>query len=189
MPLEWSGGNGSGIGSQSVVPAILAKLLCGQTVLCPACMSKKAAFALSDIEPTARRFELTFVVNCGVARCTACKQSTLVYSAVRYSSSIGTQPGYRSIYWLRDVVGVKGSRGGRAMAEDVSAVILAKIKSGTLPSPADRSGKSYAGKGTDKACDGCDRTVTRDDVEYEIDVADDRTLRFHEHCFAMWQDA
>jgi len=36
------------------------------------------------------------------------------------------------------------------MAQDVSDVIQAKIKSGTLPASHDGSGKSYAGKGTDK---------------------------------------
>src|SRR5262249_16180472 len=62
-----------------------------------------------------------------------------------------------------------GRAGGDGqMAEDVSDIIVAKIRSGTLPGQ-DTSGKSYAGKGTDKPCDGCDQRVSPEDVEYEID--------------------
>jgi hypothetical protein len=75
------------------------------------------------------------------------------------------------------------------MAQGVSDVILAKIKSGALPGSHDGSGKSYAGKGTDKACDGCDERVTQEDIEYEIDIADGRTLRFHHKCFTAWQES
>jgi len=75
------------------------------------------------------------------------------------------------------------------MAQDVSDVIQAKIKSGALPASHDGSGKSYAGKGTDKACDGCDERVTQEDIEYEIDISDGRTLRFHQACFTIWQAA
>jgi hypothetical protein len=75
------------------------------------------------------------------------------------------------------------------MAQDVSAVILAKIRAGTLPPPADSSGKSYAGKGTNRTCDGCGETITQDDVEHEVDVADNRTLRFHQECYNVWRAA
>jgi hypothetical protein len=52
----------------------------------------------------------------------------------------------------------------------------------------DRSIKSYAGNGTNKACDGCDRPITPENIEYEVDIAN-RTLRFHRACFTIWQAA
>jgi hypothetical protein len=65
------------------------------------------------------------------------------------------------------------------MAQDVSDVIQAKIKSGALPASHDGSGKS----------DGCDERVAQEDIEYEIDISDGRTLRFHQACFTIWQAA
>jgi hypothetical protein len=73
------------------------------------------------------------------------------------------------------------------MAQDVSAVILAKIRAGALPRPLEGSSKSYAGKGTNRTCDGCDRPITPEDVEHEVDLADNRTLRFHHACFDVWR--
>jgi len=78
---------------------------------------------------------------------------------------------------------------GVSTAPDVSEVILAKIRAGALPRPIDQSVKSYAGKGTNKTCDGCDQTVTADDIDYEVYVARNRTLRFHGACFTIWQAA
>jgi hypothetical protein len=96
----------------------------------------------------------------------------------------------------------KGASGGDGhRAQDLAEVILAKIRSGGLPLPHDGSDKSYAGKGTDKPCDGCDERITQEDVEYEIDIADGRTLRFiisvsppgkrrfHHKYFTAWQEA
>jgi hypothetical protein len=60
--------------------AVLAKVLCDQSVLCAACIASNSALALSDIEPTERRFEQAFVLNRDVAHCKGCKRSTLVYS-------------------------------------------------------------------------------------------------------------
>jgi hypothetical protein len=67
--------------------AVLAKVLCGQSVLCAACIASNSALALSDIEPTARRFEQTFVLNRDVAHCKGCKRNARVF-AVRYSPSV-----------------------------------------------------------------------------------------------------
>jgi hypothetical protein len=35
----------------------------------------------------------------------------------------------------------------------------------------------------------CDRPITPEDIEYEMDIADNRTLRFHQACFTIWQAA
>ena len=64
--------------------------------------------------------------------------------------------------------------------------IRAKVDSGVLPLPADPPGKCWVGKGTSRACDGCDKVIAPDEIEYELDVADSRTLRLHADCLALW---
>ena len=73
------------------------------------------------------------------------------------------------------------------MRQDVFDVILAKIRSGALPSA--RSYISYGGRGTNQTCDGCCERIPAEDVEYEVDLTEGRTLRFHQECFAAWQKA
>ena len=80
------------------------------------------------------------------------------------------------------------------MATGVSAWIRAKIRAkvtlGFLPAVSDSIGKSWAGKGSGRSCDGCDEPITNADVEYEIDdVPAGETVRFHRWCFAAWQQA
>ena len=75
------------------------------------------------------------------------------------------------------------------MATDMSACIRAKIESGRLPTPSDPIGKSWAGKGSGRPCDGCDQPITNADVEHEIEVPTGETVRFHKWCFAAWQQA
>ena len=72
------------------------------------------------------------------------------------------------------------------MARDFADVILAKIKAGVLPPPVSRSGRSHIGKGTNTICDGCDAVITHEDVEHDVDVTGNRTLRFHIACFIVW---
>jgi len=54
-----------------------------------------------------------------------------------------------------------------SMALDVSEVILAKSRAGALPAP-DRSIMSYAGKGTNKTCDGCDGPLRQRSVLHHL---------------------
>jgi hypothetical protein len=70
------------------------------------------------------------------------------------------------------------------MAQDVQR-ILAKIRSGALPPPRKPPAKCYAGKGSGRLCDACNRPITSDDVEYELDA----TLIFHRNCYVIWLDA
>jgi hypothetical protein len=74
------------------------------------------------------------------------------------------------------------------MAQDVDR-ILAKIKSGALPSPTKPPAKCYVGKGTRRTCDACGRTIMPDEVEVEVDLTSSETLIFHRDCHGMWQDA
>ena len=75
------------------------------------------------------------------------------------------------------------------MRHDVAASIRDKIRSGVLPLPADAPQKCYVGMGTNHACDACDEVITAERIEYELDIADRSTLRFHDTCLATWQTA
>jgi hypothetical protein len=75
------------------------------------------------------------------------------------------------------------------MAVDVATQIRDKIDSGALPLPPDPPGKCFVGKGTRRPCDGCDELITPDRIEYELDLADGRALRFHDSCLAAWHSA
>ena len=73
--------------SSSDKAAVLAKLLVDRGALCTACIAAHSALALSDIQPTARRLEQTFVVDRDRARCTACGRSGMVYSLFGISAA------------------------------------------------------------------------------------------------------
>ena len=72
---------------------------------------------------------------------------------------------------------------------DLAAGIRSKIKAGTLPVPLDALDKVWVGYGNGRACDACDDVITAADREYEIDLPDGRTIRFHAKCLAIWHDA
>jgi CheY-like chemotaxis protein len=74
-------------------------------------------------------------------------------------------------------------------AMDAAAIIRAKTRSGALPLPADPPAKCWVGKGTSRACDGCDNVIAPDQIEYEVDIAEGRTLRLHADCLALWHAA
>ena len=73
--------------------------------------------------------------------------------------------------------------------DDLGAHIRAKIAAGTLPVPADGAGKLWVGHGNGRRCDACYEAITAADREYEVDLADGRTIRFHARCLAAWHDA
>jgi hypothetical protein len=75
------------------------------------------------------------------------------------------------------------------MAVDVAASIRDKVRSGTLPLPPAPPEKCFVGKGTGRPCDGCDESITLEQIEYELDVTESRTLRFHDQCLAAWHAA
>jgi hypothetical protein len=75
------------------------------------------------------------------------------------------------------------------MAQDVSEVILAKIRSGALPPPTGPPAKCYAGKGTGRMCDACANVIAPSDVEVEVDLTSNKMLIFHRDCHGIWQDA
>jgi hypothetical protein len=75
------------------------------------------------------------------------------------------------------------------MASDVAAGTRDKIRSGALPLPSDPPEKCFVGKGTSRPCDGCDEVITPEEIEYELDIAGGRTLRFHVKCLEVWHAA
>jgi hypothetical protein len=75
------------------------------------------------------------------------------------------------------------------MASDMAALIADKIHSRALPLPPEPPAKYFAGKGTGKLCDACEQAITAEQLEFEVDVTDGRTLRFHEKCLDMWRQA
>jgi hypothetical protein len=66
-------------------------------------------------------------------------------------------------------------------------LISEKVACGVLPSVKPR--KLWAGLGSGRPCDGCGRSITPTDLEYELEFADDRTIRLHRDCLAIWHQA
>jgi hypothetical protein len=69
-------------------------------------------------------------------------------------------------------------------AQDVEALIRAKLASGELPRT--KPEKVWAGKGTDQLCVACGTRIAADEVECEVDLPGAATLRFHRPCLLIW---
>jgi len=67
---------------------------------------------------------------------------------------------------------------------DVQSVIHLKVRAGILPT--DAPTKVWAGPGTGMICSACDLAIRAPDLEYELQMADQRTLFFHQPCLAAW---
>jgi hypothetical protein len=67
---------------------------------------------------------------------------------------------------------------------DLIAMIRLKVATAVLPK--DAPVKMFAGYGTGMVCAACDLSTTKDDIEYEVDMADGRTFAFHQPCIALW---
>lgn len=65
---------------------------------------------------------------------------------------------------------------------DLGTLIRAKV----LALPKDAPRKVWAGYGSGKLCSACDLPTTIKDVEYEVEMEDHRTFRFHQPCLALW---
>jgi hypothetical protein len=63
-------------------------------------------------------------------------------------------------------------------------LIPAKLARGLLPNG--KPLKMWAGIGSGHPCDGCGRSITATDLEYELDFADGRRIRLHRECSAIW---
>jgi len=47
----------------------------------------------------------------------------------------------------------------------------------------------WVGPGNGRRCDGCGRSITAAELEYELDFADEPTIRLHEECSTIWHEA
>ena len=73
---------------------------------------------------------------------------------------------------------------GMLLAVDLIAIIRLKLSAGALPKEAPV--KMFAGYGTGKLCAACDLLTTKKDIEYDVDMANGRTLSFHQPCVTLW---
>ena len=58
------------------------------------------------------------------------------------------------------------------------------MRRGGLPAPLDA--KAGMGPGSLKLRSGCDDPIKFEDREFELDVLEALTLRFHSECYAAW---
>ena len=63
--------------------------------------------------------------------------------------------------------------------------ISTKFDTGDLPRIGPR--RMWASFGDNNACDGCGRAILKTDIEYEFNLGDKQTCRFHISCAGLWQ--
>jgi hypothetical protein len=67
---------------------------------------------------------------------------------------------------------------------ELAELVRRKIAAGVLPTTAPT--KAWVGHGTNATCDICDRPISPEDIECEVDLADVRMLRLHLRCHTTW---
>jgi len=67
---------------------------------------------------------------------------------------------------------------------EIADKIREKLKVGRLPSS--RPEKLYGGHGEGLPCSACDDAILTAQIQYEFDVPDEGTFRFHVGCLALW---
>lgn len=72
-----------------------------------------------------------------------------------------------------------------AVRMDIADKIRRKMKTGRLPPG--RPEKLYGGHGDGLPCSACDEPIFPAQIQYEFDVPDYRTFRFHIGCLALWE--
>jgi hypothetical protein len=73
------------------------------------------------------------------------------------------------------------------MSVDLPQHIRDKIEAGILPAASKESIRVWAGIGTGRLCDACDRPITVVEFESEIKGPAGQPLRFHKPCFDAWR--
>ena len=100
-------------------------------------------------------------------------------------------PGVGAIWRINDYN--EWSRAGRSRPiqggsdigqTDLTAVIQAKIAAGLLPR--DRPKMVWVGRGSGKACDGCEQVITRQHREISFDPPSSAVTRLHYDCMQLW---
>lgn len=67
---------------------------------------------------------------------------------------------------------------------DFESMIRDKLAEGTLPRQDCRMTWYEPGRGG--LCEGCEETITPDEVEVECDLGHGRTIRLHQRCHEFW---
>ena len=67
----------------------------------------------------------------------------------------------------------------------IAARIKARLDGGDLPRIGPK--KMWASFGNNVICDGCGNPILTTDIEYEFNLADKQTCRFHIGCAGLWQ--
>jgi len=70
--------------------------------------------------------------------------------------------------------------------DELRMAIRDKLARGTLPR--EKCQVTWFGPGTGQRCVACDRFIGRHEIECECEQSAGDVLRFHQSCFAMWDD-
>ena len=62
---------------------------------------------------------------------------------------------------------------------------LDKTRRGGLPAPIE--GKLYAGRSSLQMCNGCGDKIASAETEYEVEIGEVITFRFHTGCYQAWK--
>jgi hypothetical protein len=73
------------------------------------------------------------------------------------------------------------------MGLDIPQQIRTKVSAGLLPAASDEPIRVWAGIGTGRLCDACDRPITVVEFESELEGPAGQPLRFHKPCFDLWR--
>lgn len=69
---------------------------------------------------------------------------------------------------------------------ELRTMVRARIDSGALPR--EKCLVTWFGPGTGKPCVVCERRISRQEIECECEHPRGSLLRFHQTCFAIWED-
>jgi hypothetical protein len=70
--------------------------------------------------------------------------------------------------------------------DELRMTIREKLAGGTLPR--EKCQVTWFGPGTGQRCVACERLIGRQEIECECEQSTSDVLRFHQACFATWDD-
>ena len=70
--------------------------------------------------------------------------------------------------------------------DELRTTIREKLARGTLPR--EKCLVTWFGPGTGQRCVACERLISRHEIECECEQNATDVLRFHQSCFAVWDD-
>jgi hypothetical protein len=70
--------------------------------------------------------------------------------------------------------------------DELRMMIRQKLARGSLPR--EKCLVTWFGRGTGQRCVACERVIGRDEIECECERTASDILRFHQSCFAAWDD-